>query len=163
MAAEAIQLDIVADRGLPFLRKIARVGTDYTTWTLHAQVRLTADASGSALADITTALTSVGQVILAYGGTDTIANHVSAGRLTNDILAFVNPATGLNYALSDSVALSVFSIYLTQGTMAAMPAAAEQGNDVILAWDMLGDDGAGPEFLQKIFYGKFTVRGTVTQ
>lgn len=161
---DAISKDLVGDRGVPFLAKIKRVGVDYTGWAFSMQVRYSPDAPGSPIISLGSVTDASSGILTEYAGTDTIANHIAAGRLTSQILQYAGP-NGTNYALSDRVAMTALRIFIAQAMMSSpnIPPAAALGEDAIFAWDMLGDDGAGPDILQKLFYGTFRVRGTVTQ
>lgn len=154
-----IAYDLYGDRGLAFSDIIAIVGQDFTGATFAGQVRLFPDAGGSPLVTLT--------VALGYGGSATVAAHVSALRITADIYNYVNPATGLKYASSDTIAVSLLNVSATAAAMSspgtgAIPVAAVGLGEVQLAYDILIDpSGAPPQ--DKWVYGSFFVRGTVTQ
>lgn len=155
-----IAWDLFGDRGIAFADTIPIVGTDFTGAAFSGQVRMYPDAPG------TTPLVTLA-VTLDYGGTDTVANHISAGRLNPAIKDYVNPATGTRYADSDSIALSLLALSATAAEMStaptgAIPAAAPAVSSVALAYDVLIDPSGGSA-LDKWLYGTFTVRGTVTQ
>lgn len=150
-----INYNLWGDRGVALSEKISIVGRDFTGATFRAQVRLFADAPGSPLITPSVSLT--------YGGTDTIANHIAAGRLTSDVYDYYNPSTGIKYQPSDSVPMSLMQISISAANMVApgVPAADELGDDRAMYWDLLIDP-AGGELEDKWIYGKFIVRGTVT-
>jgi hypothetical protein len=148
-----IRWDLYGDRRLNLEEDIPLVGRDFTGATFASQVRLTPDAPGSPLITPTVSLT--------YGGTDTVANHVSAGRIS-DAIYEVDRIPGVKYVSTDMIALSVIHVHVDNGSMISpyVPAASETGDDVTLAWDMLiTPSGAAAD---KWFYGDFIVRGIVT-
>lgn len=146
---------IYGDRGVNLDETIPIVGRDFTGATYRCQVRLTPDAPGSALISPVISLT--------YGGTDTVANHIAAGRINAKIEEYVNPATNTNYAPGDSVPLSLVHVHVDNSLMKApdVPAAIPLGDDVTLAWDLLITPSGGSE--DKWVAGGFVVRGTVVQ
>lgn len=150
------RLDLSGDRGLWFVSDpLVFVDDDFTGATFRMQVRQTPDASGTPLADLATVTSAIEGIELTYAGTDTVTNHITAGRLTSD------DATSLGYAGTDSVTLSILVIRISAATMGTMPAASDIGDDLDLAHDLLIT--LPSDFEQKRFYGTFTVRGTVTQ
>lgn len=145
--------DIAADRWVACIRTLTFVGLDFTDAVFAMQVRLTGDASGSPLVDLATVTTSSAEgVRLIYAGTDTIANHIAAGRL-DDVPS--------GYASGDSIALSQVGIRINETTIEALPFPEERGDDIDLAWDMLITPSGGIK--DKYIGGKFTVRAGVTQ
>lgn len=147
------RIDINADRWVACIRELAFVDYDFTGATFAAQVRATKDATGSALVDLGTVTSSASEgVRLIYGGTDTIANHITAGRLAE-------VPTG--YASSDSVALSSVGIRINETTMEAMPEPDDLGDDYVAAWDIHITPSGGIK--EKYAGGNFTVRAGVTQ
>lgn len=145
--------DIGADRWVACIRTLTFLGLDFTGADFAMQVRSVADATGSPLVDLTTVTTSSAEgVRLIYAGTDTVANHITAGRLT---------AVPDGYVSTDSVALSQVGIRINETTMEALPFPEERGEDSALAWDMLITPSGGIK--DKYIGGKFTVRAGVTQ
>lgn len=145
-------------------RTFAFVGYNFTGATFHAQIRLTPDAGGSALIDLTTQTTDIQGVRLTYGGTDTIANHLAAGHLAQSdvdtLLGTVNPTTGVNYVLADSILLSVVAIRIDKATMSGLLFPQERGDNQTLYWDMHITPSGGDE--DKYAGGMFTVVSGVT-
>jgi hypothetical protein len=158
--SSAVYYGLVADRDCPFSDSFARVGVNWSTATFFMQVKAEPDAGGSALLTLTLG----GGLTLAYAGTDTIANHIAAGRLARDILRIVNPTTGAFYANADSVAFSKVNVALTSTQTNSLPATQETGDDWIGAYDLRVDPAGGAlAAAAKEFYGSFTLRGTVTK
>jgi hypothetical protein len=150
---QPIRWDLFGDRGVPFSDTLPIIGQDFTGATFAAQVRAVPDASGSPIKTLTVSLT--------YGGSDTVANHIAAGRIGRNIYDYVNPSTGSGYVASDTIALSMINVAVADMST-GIQAASPTGADVVLAWDMLIDpSGAAPN--DKWIFGSFTVRGTVTQ
>ena len=149
-----IRWDIFGDRKVVLNETIPLVGQDFTGATFLCEVRLTPDAGGAAL------ITPI--ISLTYGGTDTVANHVSAGRLSEDIYD-IDRVKGVKYQATDSISLSLINVHVDNSNMVSpyVPNAAETGDDVTLAWDMLITPAGGVK--DKWIYGKFIVRGTVVQ
>lgn len=148
--------DIGADRWVACIRNLSFVGVDFTGATFIAQVRLTPDAPGAALVDLSTVLTSSAEgVRLVYGGTDTVANHIAAERMTGAMAE----AAGLEPA--DAVALSQVGLRINETTMEGLPFPDERGDDLALAWDMHITPSGGVK--DKWIGGTFTVRAGATQ
>ncbi len=144
--------DIGADRWVACIRTFAFVGFNFTSATFVAQVRLTADATGSPLVDLSTVATAAEEGLrLIYGGTDTIANHIAAGRLGE---------VPDGYTSATSVALSQIGMRINESTMEGLPFPSERGGDVTLAWDMHITPSGGIK--DKYLGGEFVVRSGVT-
>lgn len=152
--------NIGADRWVACIRVFALLGVNLTGAAFAAQVRVRPDASGAALVSLVTQTTDVQGVRLLYGGTDTIANHITAGRLAS-APEVINPATGELFTDADSVALSQLRLRIDETTMEGLPEPAETGGDVELAWDMHITPSGGLK--DKYIGGTFTVRAGVTQ
>jgi hypothetical protein len=166
--SDAIRWDLVGDRGYLLRKTITRVGVNYTGWTFSAQFRLYPDATGSPIVSLGSVSDDSEGIKIEYAGVDTVANHILAGNLTPAIYALTNAATAALYAPTDSVAVSrlrvtVGATAMSSPNMPAPQAPNEAGDPVVLAWDMQGDDGGGPEPLQKLFFGSVTVRPSVTR
>lgn len=145
--------DLAADRWVACVRSFSFVGVDFTAATFAAQVRLTGDATGSPLIDLLTVANGNSQGLwLAYAGTDTIANHIAAGRL-DDVPG--------GYGSGDSVALSVVGLRINETTMEGLPFPAERGDDAAFAWDL--HVTASGALKDKWLGGTFTVRAGATQ
>lgn len=155
-------IDWRGDRYVPFVRTLSFVGHDWTGATFAMQVRDRRDG-GSLRADLATvaASPSAEGVALLYGGTDTVANHVAAGRLTSAIYSTRNPQTGADYVAGDSVAVSQVRIRIDEATMEAMPFGSEVGTDRELYWDLHVTPFGGVKDLYA--RGSFTVRAGVTE
>jgi hypothetical protein len=151
-------VDILADRWVACIRYLSFIGIDLTGATFVAQVRQVGDAGGSPLVDLaTTTSTSAEGIRLYYAGTDTIANHITAGRL-DEIPA--------GYASGTSVALSWVRVRINETTMEALPfpdqiGHGDRGDSVNLAWDMHITPSGGTK--DKYVGGGFTVRAGATE
>lgn len=146
-------IDLSADRWVACIRTLAFVGFNFTGGTFAAEVRLTPDATGSALVSLTTQTSAaVEGVRLIYGGTDTIANHIAAGRLSE---------VPSGYTSASSVALSQLGIRINETTMEGLPFPAERGDDNTLYWDLHITPSGGIK--DKYAGGAFIVRAGVTQ
>ena len=147
------KLDLAGGRWVPFVCTLRMKGVNLTGADYRMQIRLTFDALGAALIDIGAVATAAEQgVRLIYGGTDTITNHVTAGRLASI------PAGSLGSA---SLALSLVGIRINETVMEAMPFPGERGQDAILAWDIHITPAGGIK--QKYLGGIFTVEAGATQ
>ena len=148
-------VDLYGDRYVPFIETIPVLEEDFTGATFKMQVRDRKDG-GALLADLATVVSMASEgVTLVYGGTDTVANHVTAGRL--------DPAdvTALGLADADNLTLSTLGIRINETTMEAMPTGTEIGDDVPLYYDMHITPSGGTKDLW--FGGAFTIRAGVTQ
>lgn len=152
--------DISADRWVACIRVFTFVGFDFTAGVFKAQVRLKPDLTGTPLVDLANAASNAEGLSLLYGGTDTIANHITAGRLA-EVPDATNPATGNPYLPTDMVALSQLQLRINETTMEGLPAAAEVGDNSELAWDLHITPNGGIK--DKWLGGDFTVRAGVTQ
>jgi hypothetical protein len=145
------EFDLVADRygALPLTMSFAQL--DLTGITMEAQIRATKDASGSPLVDLLTVTTSATQGLKLVGvWTDTVANHIAAGRLSS-------VPKGLTSA--SSIVVSVVYLQVNQSTNTALPAEQQVGDDVELYWDLAFTIGG----LKQIWLrGKYIVRAGVT-
>lgn len=151
------KIDLHADHFVACIRTIAFLGYDFTGATFKLQVRQLPDTSGTPLADLATVTLSTAEgVRLIYGGTDTINNHITAGRLK---------AIPDGYTGTQSVALSQLGIRINETTMDAMPLPqapdGDLGDDQIFYWDLLITPSGGVK--DKFAGGKFVVRAGVTQ
>lgn len=99
--------DLIANRWEPFVHTFDFEGFNLTGAAIIAQVRLTPDASGSALIDLTT-VGSVGTQGITITGTSTVG----------------------------SVTTTHLSMRINESTMEALPAPTEVGDDLTLYWDM---------------------------
>lgn len=148
--------DISADRWVACIRTLSFIGYDFTGGAFKMEVRLTGDASGSALISLPTVSTSTAEgVRLIYGGTATVSAHIAAGRLT------AAEAAALGYVGTDNVVLSQLGIRINETTMQALVFPAERGDDLEAVWDMLITPSGGVR--DKYIGGKFTVRSGVAQ
>lgn len=145
-------IPLYADRNVLFDATIAFIGFDFTGAAIAMQVRLAPDVVGTALVTLATGGSGI---TISYAGTDTVANHIAAGRLTAEQV----PS---NYANTDSLTLTLVNIQISKVTMAlASVPAEEDGDTVSLAYDILITPSGGAQ--DKYVYGDFIVRGTVTQ
>jgi hypothetical protein len=146
------------DRNVLFDQTIAFFGFDFTGASARAMIRTAPDATGSALVTLAFVSSSTAEgVRLVYAGTDTIANHIAAGRIEQTDL----PPPYDQLADTDELALSLIGIHILKATMAFASAPAGAAGDTIsLAYDLLITPSGGIE--DKYAYGPFNVRGTVT-
>lgn len=142
-----------ADRRTPFTATLRLKGVDLTGAALAAQVRLYPDAAGAPLIDLAQVMSGSAEgVRIIYAGTDTVANHITAGRLTDT-------PKGLTGA--DSLALTLLGLRVNETTMEDLPESSPPGRDVTLAWDIhITPSG---ELKAKWFAGPFVVRAGVTR
>lgn len=145
--------DIGADRWVACIRTFAFVGLDFTSAVFASHVRLVPDVTGSPLVTLATvgSLASEG-ISLVYGGTDTITNHIAAGRLTE---------VPDGYVTGDSLALSQVGFRINETTMEGLPFPTERGDDAVLYWDMHITPSGGIK--DKYIGGLLTVRAGATQ
>lgn len=146
-----VDLALYGDRNILFNTTLGFFDLDLTGGSFRLQVRLSPDATGSPLISLTT---GSGGLVLVYAGTDTVANHLASNRISASQVP-------IGLATTDSLTLSLLNVQISQASMAfaAVPA-AEEGDDVLLAYDLLVTPAAGTE--DKYLYGPFIVRGTVT-
>jgi hypothetical protein len=147
--------DIAADRWVACIRTFTFRGVDFTGATFAAQVRVLPDAGGSPLVNLATVGSLAAEGIsLIYGGTDTITNHITAGRLLE---------VPDGYVAGDSLALSEVGFRINETTMEGlpMPPSEDSGDAMPLAWDMHITPSGGIK--DKYLGGTFTVRAGVTQ
>lgn len=149
-----------ADRYVPFVRSFSMIGYDFTGATFAAQVRDRKDG-GALRADLGTVTTSAQGVRLIFGGTNTVANHITSNHLTSDIYNLVNINTGVKYVAADNVVLSYLRITINEATMEAMPFGTDIGDDKLLYWDLHITPSGGTKDLYVA--GDFLVRAGVTQ
>jgi hypothetical protein len=149
---EPAKLDLGADRWTLFSTTLAFLGVDFTGAVFAAQIRLTPDAAGPPLVDLATVVLANAQgVRLAYAGTDTVANHIAAGRLAevpDGMLA------------GDNLELSQVVLRVNEATMEGLPLPPARGDDFELAWDLHVTVGGEK---RKWIGGRFVVRAGVTQ
>lgn len=160
MSIAAVRYDMVADRNAYFEDYVAMVGVNWTSAAFKMQVRQVPDTTGTPILDLTLG----SGLVLSYAGTDTIANHTASHDMSYDIYSHRNPATGLNYAPSDSVAFSRLGI-IVNSTGMGWPTLypPERGDDLVCHYDIFVDpDGGSPLNYQKRFFGNFTMRASVT-
>jgi hypothetical protein len=142
----AAPIDLRADRHTPFVNTIAFVDFNFTGATFKMEVRLNKEATGAALATLNTVSTEVQGVRLAFGGSDTVANHIANGWLAG-------VPSGLTMA--SVVYVSVVKIRIDKTTVVAFPQSNPPGTDVDLAYDLHITPSGGDE--QVYVAGKFTV------
>lgn len=151
---------MVADRGCPFTTSVSRIGVNWSGSNIYMYIKTVPDSPSSPLIDAS------GGATIAYAGTDTIANHVASRGLSSSIYRIVNPATGVNYAPTDSVAFSKINISIAGTSLDTpfVPVSQETGDPVELAYDLRVSASSGALSAgTKEFYGTFTIRGTVTR
>lgn len=146
-------LPIGADRHTACFRTLEFLATDLTGATFALHVRAQKEAGGAALIDLAnTASTSADGVRIIYGGTDTVANHIAAGRLA------VVPD---GYTSASSLALSLIAIQVTEVTIEAVAAPSPAESDLTLAWDIHVTPSGGIK--ERWLYGPFVIRAGVTR
>lgn len=147
------KIDIRADRWVACIRQIPFVNADFTGATFISQVRLYGDASGSPLVDLSTVTLSTAEgVRLVYAGTDTVANHIAAGRLSG---------VPSGYESTDSVAVSLVGIRINETTMEGLPFPQERGTAAEFVWDLQITPTGGIK--DKYVGGAFMVEAGATQ
>lgn len=142
-----------ADRWTPFVVTFRMKGVDLTDAILSAQIRLLPDAPGEPLVDLAQVFSSASEgVRIIYAGTDTVANHIAAGRLSSVPDGMI---------VSDSLALTLIGMRVNETTMEGLPDAPKAGDDMNLAWDIhITPSGS---FKERPMYGPFLVRAGVTR
>jgi hypothetical protein len=154
--------NLAVDRWAPFVRVFAFVGYDFTGATYKMQVRQTKDV-GSALLTLNTVSTDIQGVRTSYAGTDTIANHLAAGRFdqadVDTLLDTENPATGVNYELTDSILLSLVEIRIDKANVSTLP--LNNGADILFYYDLHITPSGGDE--TNFVGGQFLVCAGATQ
>lgn len=135
---------LTGDRWTPFVHTIEYQGANLTGAAFLMHVRLTYDATGSPLV--------VAGVTLTYGGTATVDEHLTAGRITE-------APDGM--AGTDSLPLSIIDISIPEATMETLPFPGERGDDSTLYYDMHITPSGGSK--QVWFRGPFIVRAGSTQ
>jgi hypothetical protein len=149
------RVDLAGDRYVPFIETIPVLEEDFTGATFKMQVRDRKDG-GTVRADLATvgSIASEG-VSIGYAGTDTVANHIAAGRLDQA------DANALGLVGTDSLAMTTLGIRINEVTMEAMPEPVEIGDDLELVYDMhITPSGSYKDLW---FGGTFTVRAGSTQ
>lgn len=162
--ADPAQIDLTADRRLKSSWPLVVVGENWTGADFDMFVKQVPDASGSPIINLDPAAAGDEGIYLDYAGTDTVANHIAAGRLESQIYDYVNAATGVNYAPTDSVVLSKVTITVDDFSLSGpskYPFPEERGNPMVLYYDFLVAL-AGGDWAKKA-YGKYTVRPAVTR
>jgi hypothetical protein len=144
--------DISADRWVACIRTFSFVGLDFTGATYLAQVRQKPDLGGVPLVALVDAAANAEGLHLIGVWTQTIAQHIDAGRLHE-----VPPG----YKLTDTVVLSSVGMRINETTMEGLPYPGERGNDATLAWDLHITPTGGLK--DKFLGGDFIVRAGVTQ
>jgi hypothetical protein len=146
------KLSLNGDRWTPFVRTLQFEGVDFTDAVFKLQVRDRKDG-GAIRADLATVATGAAEgVRLIYGGTDTVANHISAGRIDE-------VPDGMT--TSTTLPLSLVGIRINESTMEGMTPAQEIGGDAQAWWDLhVTPSGALKELY---LFGPFTIRAGVTE
>lgn len=148
------RLPIAGDRWTALTRTLRFIGIDWTGATFAMQVRDRKDG-GYLRADLdTVGSASAEGVRLIYAGEDTVANHLAAGRITQDrVPAGMQP--------TDNLTLSLVGIRINETTMEAMTPATEIGDDASAWWDLHVTPSGGIKDLY--LHGTFTIRAGVTE
>lgn len=146
-------LPLGADRRTPFAATIRMKGVDLTGAALASQIRLYPDADGVPLVDLAQVYSAAAEgVRIIYAGSDTVANHITAGRLSS---------VPKGMAETDTLALSLIGMRVNETTMEGLPPAGRAGGDVTLAWDLHVTPSGGLK--ERPLYGPFLVRAGVTR
>jgi hypothetical protein len=151
---------INADRWVACRRTFKFMHFDFTGASFRLQVRNYADDVTGSLINLVTAGAGAEGLHLTYGGSDTIANHIAAGRMT-EVPKWLNPTTGEQYEASDVVSLSIISMRITAAHMSALPFSTPKGDEVELAWDLHITPAGGDE--DRYVGGPFIVEPGATQ
>lgn len=155
------RLDLAGDRWVPFIATLPFGNIDLTGATFAMHVRAVADVTGSPLVNLTTVTTASAEgVRLIDATTATLAAHLAAGRI-DAIPSGINPATGVAYASTDSVAVSRVGIRINETTMEGLPFPDERGDSSEMVWDLHVTPSGGVK--EKYAGGIFTVRAGATQ
>lgn len=129
------------------------MNADLTDAEFAMQVREVPDVPGTPLVDLATVTTAAAEGVRTIEvATDTIANHILAGRLLG---------VPSGYDAANSVTLSVVGIRINETTMEGLPFPDERGDNAVLAWDLHITPSGGTK--QKYAGGTFTVRAGATQ
>lgn len=148
------RVDFGADRSVPFIRTLAIVGFNLTGASFAMQVRDRKDG-GTLRADLGTVASAASEgVRIVYAGTDTVTNHIAAGRLT------AAQAASQGWAGGDSKTMTQLGIRINESTMEAMPFGIEVGDDKLLYWDLQITPSGGIKDVYAA--GNFIVRAGVT-
>jgi hypothetical protein len=155
--ADPLNTDLIADRRVVFEDQFSFLDEDWTGSDFKIQVRLFRDTTTTPLLDFT----SPSGVALEYAGTDTVANHVAAGRVDafgdDNIYETLNEAAGRFYLPGDSLTLSRIDLALDAS---AFPFPEEIGDDLTTYYDIIRTPPTGQPKL--IMRGQFVVRAGVT-
>lgn len=153
--ADPAYIDIVADRRVPSTGVFTFLDIDLTASALKVEVRLAKDTTVTPLIE-----GSIPDTLgIGFCGTDTIANHITAGRLSAEIYAQINPATGVAYVPADSVLLSQMVTFFDSS---GFPIAEETGDDLTCYYDIIRTPPGGSPIDELLMRGKFIVRAGVT-
>jgi hypothetical protein len=147
------RLPFGGDRWTAFVRTLQLEGVDLTGATFAMQLRLLPDTPGSPLVSLGTVTSASSEgVRLIYGGTATVAAHITAGRIETAPDGMVD---------ADNLELSLIGIRINESTMEGLPATGEVGDDTPISWDIHITPVGGIK--QRWLFGPFTVRAGVTQ
>lgn len=147
------RLDIAADRWVACVRTLAFIGVSLLGATYAAHVRLKPDVPGTPLIALTTTAGAGDEGIrTVYTGTDTVTNHIAAGRLSE----IPEGMTG-----ASNLTLSLVAIQILEATMEGLPFPDERGEDPVFYWDLHITPSGGVK--DKYLGGMFVVRAGVTQ
>lgn len=152
--ADPAEIDITADRRVPYFEHYTFLDRDFTGSTFTAELRQVKDTTGSPLVDFSPG------VILDYAGSLTVAGHIAAAHLTTEIYDLVNPATGVNYVAGDTLLLSWLRVSLDVPSIAFVPFPEERGDDAVAYYDIIRTPPVGGDEI--VMRGKFIVRAGVT-
>lgn len=145
-------IPLAGDRRTPFTATLQLEEIDLTGAVLAAQVRLYPDAPFDPLVDLAQVTTGAAEGIrIIYAGSDTVANHIAAGRIEE---------APQGMADADTLELTLLGIRINETTMEGMPE-GQPGQDIAFAWDAHVTPSG--ELKQKWLYGPFVVRAGVTR
>lgn len=146
--ADPAEIDIIADRRVDYDEEFTFLEVDYTGSNFKMQVRAVKDTTGTPPLDIST---GTGNFSIFYAGTDTVANHIAAGRLSE---------APDGYDAADSLTLSVVHIGIAGFVIDDIPTGIETGDDWHGFYDIIRTPVSGSAEI--IMRGAFTVRAGVT-
>lgn len=148
-------VDLYGDRWTPFSQSMVFINLNLTGAVFLMHVRATRDITGSPLVSLANTSTPGAQgVRLVSVSTDTIANHITAERMTVDQIPD-------SKELSDVISISTIHVVVSEASMEGMPFPTPRGPDVTLYYDLhITPSG---QIKQVWARAKFIVRAGATQ
>ena len=151
------KIDIRVDRDVPLVRTFAFCDFDFTGAALKMEVRRYPGEPGTALLSLTGQSTDVQGLRIIYAGSDTVQNHILAGRLS----AAPPSADGGTLDLSTIIQLTQIRIRVDKANVVALPSPQEVSDDLDLVYDLHITPVGGDEDVYAS--GLFTIVAGVTQ